>query len=189
MPLKDISAALIESSTKDATSLNLLLEEIIPNIYPLILSKTNKNSEDSNDILQEILIRIYTNIKTLKDINSFPAWIKRITINQINTFYTTAKNKTTGNISLDDVEKYENNFADFFVKDRIIEKVQREQELIRFKKIAKRLPPQQRIAVSQLFINKKTNKEIANIMGISEGAVKYHIHKGKKKLMEFIECQ
>ena len=41
-----------------------------------------KDKDLAHDVLQESFIKAYTNIKTLKDVETFPYWIKRITINQ-----------------------------------------------------------------------------------------------------------
>jgi DNA-directed RNA polymerase specialized sigma24 family protein len=40
------------------------------------------NDEDARDKLQESFIQVFTKLKTLKKEEIFPAWIKKIEINQ-----------------------------------------------------------------------------------------------------------
>ena len=44
------------------------------------------------------------------------------------------------------------------------------------------LPPQQRTAVCLFYLDDLSVIEVATAMGISEGAVKYHLHQGRERL-------
>lgn len=44
------------------------------------------------------------------------------------------------------------------------------------------LPEQQRTAVSLYYVGELSVAEVAETMGISEGAVKYHLHQGRQRL-------
>jgi RNA polymerase sigma-70 factor (ECF subfamily) len=44
------------------------------------------------------------------------------------------------------------------------------------------LPRQQRIAVSLFYVEQLSVHEVAEAMGLSEGAVKYHLHAGRERL-------
>jgi RNA polymerase sigma-70 factor (ECF subfamily) len=50
------------------------------------------------------------------------------------------------------------------------------------------LPRQQRIAVSLFYVEQLSVREIAASMGLSEGAVKYHLHAGRTALRRWIEA-
>ncbi len=50
------------------------------------------------------------------------------------------------------------------------------------------LPPQQQIAVSLLYVEQLSVREIATSMKLSEGAVKYHLHAGRGALRDWIEA-
>lgn len=49
------------------------------------------------------------------------------------------------------------------------------------------LPRQQRIAVSLFYVEQLSVLEIATAMGLSEGAVKYHLHAGREHLRASLE--
>jgi RNA polymerase sigma-70 factor (ECF subfamily) len=49
------------------------------------------------------------------------------------------------------------------------------------------LPRQQRIAVALYYVDELSVREIADAMGLSEGAVKYHLHAGRASLRERLE--
>jgi RNA polymerase sigma-70 factor (ECF subfamily) len=44
------------------------------------------------------------------------------------------------------------------------------------------LPPQQRIAVALFYVEQLSVREVADAMGVSEGAVKYHLHAARERL-------
>ena len=44
------------------------------------------------------------------------------------------------------------------------------------------LPHQQRVAVSLFYVEQLSVHEVAEAMGLSEGAVKYHLHAGRERL-------
>jgi RNA polymerase sigma-70 factor (ECF subfamily) len=50
------------------------------------------------------------------------------------------------------------------------------------------LPRQQRIAVALYYVDELSVREIADAMGLSEGAVKYHLHAGRATLRERLEA-
>jgi RNA polymerase sigma-70 factor (ECF subfamily) len=49
------------------------------------------------------------------------------------------------------------------------------------------LPRQQRLAVSLFYVDGLTVREIATALGISEGAVKFHLHEGRSKLRSVLD--
>jgi RNA polymerase sigma-70 factor (ECF subfamily) len=49
------------------------------------------------------------------------------------------------------------------------------------------LPRQQRVAVALYYVDELSVREIADAMGLSEGAVKYHLHAGRASLRERLE--
>jgi RNA polymerase sigma-70 factor (ECF subfamily) len=48
------------------------------------------------------------------------------------------------------------------------------------------LPRQQRIAVSLFYVEQLSVHEVAESMGLSEGAVKYHLHAGRERLRQTV---
>ena len=48
------------------------------------------------------------------------------------------------------------------------------------------LPRQQRIAVSLFYVEQLSVHEVAEAMGLSEGAVKYHLHAGRERLRDLV---
>jgi RNA polymerase sigma-70 factor (ECF subfamily) len=51
-----------------------------------------------------------------------------------------------------------------------------------------RLPKQQRIAVALYYVEQLSVLEVADSMGLSEGAVKYHLHAARTSLREVVEA-
>ena len=50
------------------------------------------------------------------------------------------------------------------------------------------LPKQQRIAVALYYVEQLSVLEVADSMGLSEGAVKYHLHAARTSLREIVEA-
>jgi len=49
------------------------------------------------------------------------------------------------------------------------------------------LPPQQRLAIVMFYVEDRSINHIATTLGISEGAVKFHLSRGRDKLRTVVE--
>ncbi len=182
MALAQISAELIESCRAgDRTAMENLIQEISPDLYRIIFSLV-RDHDDTDEILQESLIRVFRYIGALKDIQRFPAWVMRIAVNQVQTFRVRKNRNRLYEIS----ESHEiSNSAVVLggpTPEDPCEKMMREQMRTEITGAMASLPERQRTATVLFELEGMSIKEIAGVMECSEGAVKFSIHEGRKKL-------
>jgi RNA polymerase sigma-70 factor (ECF subfamily) len=184
MPLSQIPISLIEKCrTEPDGSIEELITLVTPELYRIIFSMM-QDYDDTNEVLQETLIRLFRHIKTLKDTNKFTSWVTRIAINQINSYHV-RKNRVRLYEIDNNIETYNN--SDVVAVGSVenpYNYILCEQIKAEIKRALVNLPEHQRIATTFYEINDLSIKEISEIMKCSEGAVKYNIHEGRKKLRQ-----
>ena len=83
----------------DAKDFSNLVESYYAKVFYHCI-KLTKNNHDSADITQNTFTKAFINIKNLKEINSFGAWIFTICNNEIKLFYRSgSKQRTIEDIS------------------------------------------------------------------------------------------
>ena len=182
MSLAEIPAELIgRSQAGNLEALSELIVQVSPDLRRLIYHHV-RDLEDTDEILQECLLRLSRHISKIRDISRFPASIMRMAINQC---FTHLKKKSA--TSLYSMEEPEN-----VQEDRIVWRTGRaanpRQVLIRRELEAEiheailDLPPRQRAAFNLYEIEDCSIRQTADILGSSEGAVKFNLHQARKKL-------
>ncbi|MGH7198059.1 MAG: RNA polymerase sigma factor [Candidatus Omnitrophota bacterium] len=182
MALSQVSPELIEACRGgDRAAMENLLQEISPDLYRIIFSIL-RDHDDTDEVLQETLIRLFRYIGALKDIQRFPAWVMRIAVNQVQT-YRVRKNRNRL-YEVEDSREISNSAVVLsgMAPENPCEKLAREQMRAEITSAMDSLPNRQKTATVLFELEGMSIKEIANIMQCSEGAVKFGIHEGRKKL-------
>lgn len=144
------------------------------------------SADDAKDIYQEVFIRVFRGIKSFKFKSEFSTWVYRITANVC----LTHKEKIN-RVSIDSLDKNvfddENGISfgetlpgnsktdDLMESNEIAEKIDLALE---------RLPNQQRMAFTLKYYDGYKIREIAEMMGCSDGAVKRYLFIASGKLRE-----
>ncbi|MBD79090.1 MAG: RNA polymerase subunit sigma-70 [Crocinitomicaceae bacterium] len=152
--------------------------------YSILLSvclRYEKNKEDAEFLLNKGFMKILTKLHLFKDDRPFEAWIRRIMINAIideHRKYSKQKNiiqfSDIQSVGSNDSRWVEYNAADLnFEAEELLGMVQQ-------------LPPESRKVFNLYTIEGYAHKEIANMLGISDGTSKWHLSFARKKLREMI---
>lgn len=180
--LSQVPHELIEACRDgDKTAVEELISLITPDLYRIIFSIV-RDHDDTDEVLQETLIRVFRYVGALKDIGRFPAWVMRIAVNQVQTFRV-RKNRNQL-YEIEDSREISNSavvLAGTGPEDAC-DKLMREQMRVEISAAMATLPERQRMATSLFEVEGLSIKEIAQAMQCSEGAVKFSIHEGRKKL-------
>lgn len=129
------------------------------------------NDEDARDMLQESFIQAFTKLKTLKKEEMFPAWLKRIVINQC----------------LNQLKKTRD-FKEMMTDQAEIPGEEQEQmeekrlQVARIKQAMDRISEGCRTVLNLYVFEGYDHKEIAQILSISEAASKAQYSKAKSKI-------
>ena len=143
-----------------------LVKEYTPNLYRLALGILH-NNDDAEDAVAESILKSYEKIHTLRNVDSFRAWIMRIVANEAKYIY--AKNKRS--TPIENVEIYMPEFED---------------EHHELWDIVMDIDVAYREVIILYFYEQLSIKEISKILHIPEGTVKSRLYRGKQQLKTYL---
>jgi RNA polymerase sigma factor (sigma-70 family) len=138
-----------------------------------------KNHEDADDVLQNTFIKIFRNIEKFKGESQLYSWMYRIATNEAITFLNNRAKKQK--ISSEELQQQiVNNLESdvYFEGDEIQLKLQKAIAI---------LPEKQQQVFNMKYFQELKYKEISDILGTSEGALKASYHHAIKKIEEFLK--
>lgn len=129
------------------------------------------NKQDAEDVLQDAFYLAYSNIKSLKSVGSFGAWIKRIVINQCIKFL-------RSRVHFADIElakqEYEDN-PDIDLHEFTMQDINTE---------IQKLPDGCRIIFNLYLLENYTHRQIAEILDVSESTSKSQYQRARQLLQK-----
>lgn len=161
-------------SSGDNSGHSLLYHRYSKAVFNSIYRLVN-DREDAEDILQEVFVKAFSEIKSLKNVESFGGWIKRIAINQSLNFL--RKNKVYFT-EIDEEKILDIN------DDELEEKLKMESRVKELQETIAEFPPQTRTIVNLFLFEEMPQEEIAKILNIPHGTVRSYYHRAKKKIFE-----
>lgn len=138
-----------------------------------------KNHEDADDVLQNTFIKIFRNIEKFKGDSQLFSWMYRIATNESLTFL--KKRAREMQISSEELQQQIINNLEtdvYFEGDKIQLKLQR---------AIATLPEKQQQVFNMKYFQELKYKEISDILGTSEGALKASYHIATKKVEEYLK--
>jgi RNA polymerase sigma-70 factor (ECF subfamily) len=158
----------------DRLAFEELVRETHRRVYTLAYRLVGDRS-DAEDVAQEAYLRIFRGLAGFREEAAFETWMHRIVANCAMTFL--RKKGRFGDVMREDA-------PDLPVEDRGQELTVERDELARG--LAK-LPPGQRTVLLLKDVYGLSAREIAQELGIQEGAVKVRVHRARRKLKELLE--
>lgn len=145
-----------------------------------------QNTDDAEDVTQDVFIKVYENIAGFKQQAKLSTWIYRISISQATDLLRYRNRKKRGGFTLSLFGRNQELLyepPDFMHPGVLTEN--KEQSVILFKAI-NRLPENQKTAFLLQKLQDKGQREIADIMQISEGAVESLLSRAKANLKKLL---
>jgi len=153
-----------------------LYKKFSPKMYGVCLRYAG-NTEDANDILQEGFIKIFKNIGKFRSEGSFEGWIRRIFVNtSIEHFRKKVKLYNVTEVQENTIEDKELDALDLLDAKDIIS-------------IVNELSPGYKAVFNMHIIEGYSHKEIAGILGITEGTSKSQLARAKGVLKKMVEIR
>lgn len=153
-----------------------LYKKFSPKMYGVCLRYAG-NTEDANDILQEGFIKIFNNIGKFRSEGSFEGWIRRIFVNtSIEHFRKKVKLYNVTEVQENTIEDKELDALDLLDAKDIIS-------------IVNELSPGYKAVFNMHIIEGYSHKEIADILGITEGTSKSQLARAKGVLKKMVEIR
>jgi RNA polymerase sigma-70 factor, ECF subfamily len=135
---------------------------------PLVRSLTLAagDRELAADCVADAFERCYVRWRRIQRYDDPAGWVRRVAINRLRDH---ARRRGRGERAVERLSAGR-------------ERTAAPDELVELAELLAGLPTQQRIAVALRYVGGLAVAEVADAMGISEGAVKYHLHAGRERL-------
>lgn len=145
-----------------------------------IAMRYSKSAAEAEDILQDSFIKVFNSIQHYRGEGSFEGWLKRIVQNTaINSYRSQLKFSLYVDVS--DQELLQSDDS----PEAMFESLEAREIIILFN----RMPEGYRLILNLYCIDGYSHKEIAEMLGISEGTSKSQLFKAKKYLKSLMETQ
>lgn len=154
----------------------LLYQSFSPKMYGVCL-RYCENPEDANDVLQEGFIKVYKSLNKFRGEGSFEGWIRRIFVNTaIEHYRKKVKLYNVTEVQENTIEDTELDIlSSLAVKDIL--------------NIVNELSPGYKQVFNMHVIEGYSHKEIAELLGITEGTSKSQLARAKGVLKKIIETK
>lgn len=144
-----------------------------------------RNQEDARDIAQDVFVKAYASLDSFRGQSSFYTWLYRIAVNMAIDFRRKMDRKPSS--SYDDQREADGAEGAFvpdssrFSPERALKDKELGQHIMA---AVEQLPEEQRTAIILRELEGLSYKEIAEVMGCSQGTVMSRLFYGRKKLQE-----
>jgi RNA polymerase sigma-70 factor (ECF subfamily) len=163
---------IIKCKNQDAKAQEALYRKYSNTLFSICL-KYSPNYAEAQDNLQDSFLTIFRQIEQFKGSGSFEGWIKRITVN-------TALQKYRKQRVFDITNEEQIEDEDVIVEDNSI-------PLDFLLKIIQELPDRYRLVFTMYVLDGYTHREIAEMLGISDGTSKSNLARARMILKQKIE--
>lgn len=172
--MKDEEQLLIQKAKNgDDQAFGKLYDQHLPKIYRFVFLKVGRK-QDAEDITQQVFVNAWQNMGTY-EVKGFPfsSWLYRIAGNAVIDYYRTAK----ATISINQIpeENFSENSDDAVKIDTAI-------NISAVRVALMKLEHDQQTVLLMKFVEELSNKEIADALGKTEGAVRVIQHRALKQL-------
>jgi RNA polymerase sigma-70 factor (ECF subfamily) len=152
------------------------------------------NSHDALEVTQDAFLKSYSSLATLQKAEAFGGWLMRI-VSNLSLNYRRSRRTRAGQLPLDDLLGPSEPTAgdvggtsDWMAQDSDPVHMLASGELgVRLQKALQELPEKQRLAIVMFTIEQMPQKQVADALGCSVEAVKWHVFQGRKKLREMLK--
>lgn len=145
------------------------------------------NREDALDAVQDAFVKVYRSLNRFKGESSFYTWLYRITVNSA--IDLGRKHGRREEVEFREEIEPDEEKGEFPVapaSENPAESLMQKETGELIERAIEQLPPDQRTAIVLREIEGLSYKEIARVMGCSEGTVMSRLHYGRKKLQEML---
>lgn len=168
-----------EASEGNVKAFKKIFDYYVPKMRP-VSARYARSNFGAEDVLQEAFVKIFHNLKNFKFEGSFEGWIRRIVVNTAINNY--KKNKNQFNFEpLDDLNEFEAGWEEA----EEIEQTESSEIL----KVINQLPEGYKLVFNLYVVEDLSHKEIAEMLGISEGTSRSQYSKSKKMILKLLSRQ
>lgn len=167
----------IKIKGQEEFAFNQLMQKYQQKVYSLV-RRMIINHDDANDITQDVFIKCWNKIAEFRGDSQLYTWLYRITTNETINFLKQKRRKMF--IPFSKMEKKMTGVLDnslYFSGDEIENKLQ---------KALLKLPNKQRLVFNLRYYDEMEYKQMSEVLGTSEGALKASYHHAVKKVEKLL---
>jgi RNA polymerase sigma-70 factor (ECF subfamily) len=180
-PIEQDDLILDQAINGDEAAFSILYQENIKKIYNYIYYRTG-NVSDAEDLTARVFQRALKHITRYKKTNvPFSAWLYRIAHNLVANWH--RDNQRRKEVPIEDQINIRSKQD---IPDHEVEKKQEVEALMR---AVRHLPSDRQMVLILKYVEDLPNKEIGEIMGKSEGAIKSLYHRTLMDLRDYFDVQ
>jgi RNA polymerase sigma-70 factor (ECF subfamily) len=177
---------LVEHARRDADAFAELYDLYYPKIFGYVLRRS-ANLEAAQDITSETFLKALKKLWQFQWRSiSFSSWLYKIASNEVNQYFRKAAYRKS--VSLEELQEHGFELlSPHDPENELIEAQERlaqHQDFLEIQKKIVRLPAKYQEVIALRFFEKKQLKEIAEILGKTEGTIKSLLHRAVGKLRE-----
>lgn len=176
---------IIKKAKQDPEFFGLLYDEYYKEIFGYILRRT-ADIDLAQDLTSQTFFKALKSLWKFRWQNvPFSAWLYRIAINEINSFY--RKKNRLVRIDFDKIPEIPSvNTSDEEIKAAEKE-IEEKKEFIKIHESISKINPSYQAVISLRFFENKKISEISQILKKSEGTIKSQIHRALEELRELVK--
>jgi len=140
-----------------------------------------KDHQDADDVLQNTFIKIYRNIGSFKGESKLYSWMYRIATNEAITFLNSKSKKLQVSSEELQTNLINNLESDIYFEGNEIQ--------LKLQRAIATLPQKQQEVFNMKYFQELKYREMADILGTSQGALKASYHIAAKKIEEFLKSR
>lgn len=176
----DELVGMLISKEDSESAFEFLVDRYSQQLYAVI-RRIVYNHDDADDVLQNTFIKIWKNIKTFKGNSKLSTWMYSIATNEALSFLRREKPERKLPMTTEEYDIAQTLISDPYFDGEAAE--------AQFLAAIAELPEKQRLTFELRYFEDLPYKEIAEITGTSEGALKANYHHAVKKLKKFMDIE
>ena len=146
-------------------------------VYPLVL-----NEADADDVTQEALLRALKGLDGFRSDAAFTTWLHRVALNTARNFLR-SRNRRLRVLTLDETPE---DIADASFRTPARETESEEMDHA-IREAMESLPPEQRIALSLVVLQRLDEKEAARVAGCGHATLRWRVHRARQRLQHLLK--
>lgn len=150
-------------------------------VYSIALRMTG-NLADAEDLTQDSFISVLRRIGSFRGAASFNTWLYRLVVNQVKMHFRRRKSRPEDQPRDGELPERELSSARRADYQQVIDRLAIEEAM-------QRLPPGYRTALNLYDIERYQHKEIARLLGCSEGTSKSQLHRARLSLRKLLSAR
>lgn len=152
--------------------------------FPIMMKVSKRytiNEDEAVETMNASFLKILKNLPQLKDLQTLPAWVKRISVNTAIDFYRTRKKyHEKQSLTLD------NEYSPLQYTAMHFDDVQSKLQSEEIYKLIATLPATTLQVLNLFAFDGYSHKEIAEMLDLSEEASRWHLHRARKMMTEML---